>query len=912
MKIHAIDSSEVLPTVPCKKTSVVVSTSTEPTADQIQDLQIRSGKGCGDCSLNNQSKLVKIIGVKKLDADRAITIWLPYPTAEDNAAETLPTQIMGRFIWQELKRAGIDKDSCNVQSVVRCFPSEQLGDYLRERPPSKDEVDNCRYWTVKAIAKLQGTTKVHILFGQFTATTLLGKVYKKDKPIFWSSTLNATVICVDHPSYFIKGAPELRLEQFRQKLKTAASTLLNKSRWSYLEKQDYKLVTTVEDTKLLYKQLLAQGNERTSVDVEYGEVNGAITMVVVGFCPTPGIARVVVLDHPENKESPATTAKVKKILCEMLGDKRIRKTMHYGVSDTEAIQNLLNTTVKGFSRDTNYTSYLKNPDWRSHSLDAQSKERCQEFVGYKEMIEPFIRAPDGTVNYARIPLSVMRLYNGADCDLTKRVDIATSDVNKALAETYMHASFITTRMERTGPWLDKEYFKVVNKAIPLRLAKIAKKLRKIAGDPDINLNSPTKIVEVMYGKLRFPVLDPKGKKSTNEQTLKLLKDYPNGKFCSLLMEFRGLSKMVSTYLNNYENSAKLNGGRLRTKWWLIGTITGRLRSGGSKKGDDGIVNMQNLHGEPILKNLLVSDPNWPLIQKLLKYKSIKDVPDKLWNKLENLKVFISADYSQVEIRILAQMSKDPLLIKHCHSEDLHSLVGSALTGWSVDKIKNDEQIRTTVKGIHFGIIYGLTPKNLYLKLKAEGVDISSQLVDKLYKEYFRKYSYVARLIERLKAFAEKNKYVPTMFGFRRPIVMDDSDRGTFWGNQAVNSPIQGSAHQLMLFAMALIYLRPKSLTLLQDPVMEVHDAFVFFGNLKDIANTYTSMLQLLEKDVVAHVAKKYNIEFNVPLKAEAKVGLRYGMQSKYFGGSWKQFIFNYARTNEEQSKAIDDKWLTHA
>lgn len=904
MNILAIDGTATkVSTVAAKKAAAPIN---------IFSTAVKSGEGCHSCALNDAEGLIKIRGIKQLDEERPVMVWLPNPTLADNESGKLATGIIGRFIWQELERAGIPRESCNIQSTVRCCPSDVVSaEVRRERPATNKEVSACRYWSFKAISKTKETTKVHIVFGKAAGVALLGRAYKKDTPIFWHEELQATVVCVDHPSYFIKGAPEERLKQFRQKLVTASQSLERKSRWAYLEAQDYKLVITEKEmTEAAHE--ISTAKKRVSVDVEYGLVGGDVKMLVVGFSTKPGMARVCVLDHPESTATPRDRKRVGLIVNRLLSDPAIKKTMHYGVSDTDAIRSLLGVKVKSFERDTMYASYLKNPSWKSHSLETQANERVQEFVGYKKMIEPFIKEADGSVNYARIPLKVMRLYNGADCDLTIRVDRLTEDVNGPLAKTYLNASFVTTRMERTGPWLDRKYFEKVNEIIPKKLALLKRRLVKISGNKNLNPNSPQQIKHVLYHTLEFPIVDSKGKEATDELTLKLLETYPNGKFCTYLMEYRSLSKMVSTYLNNYENSANVHNGRLRTKWWLAGTITGRLRSGGSKKASEGIVNMQNLHGEPLLKNLLVSDEHWRLVKKLLAYDCVAAVPKKLWDKLGDLQVFISADYAQIEIRILAQMARDPLLIKHCMSEDLHSLVGSTLTGWSVQTIKDDEQARTTVKGIHFGIIYGLTAENLYIKLKSEGVKVKKSFVTKLYKAYFERYNKVARLIKYLRAFAEKNHYVETMFGFRRPIISDDSDRGTFWGNQAINSPIQGSAHQLMLFAMALIYLKPKSLKYLQNPVMEVHDAFVFFSKLKDIGKTNTSMLQLLETEVLKYVKKNYDIDFLVPLKAEAKVGLRYGVQSKYFGGDWKQFIFDYARTNEKQTQAIQDKWFSNA
>ena len=285
----------------------------------------------------------------------------------------------------------------------------------------------------------------------------------------------------------------------------------------------------------------------------------------------------------------------------------------------------------------------------------------------------------------------------------------------------------------------------------------------------------------------------------------------------------------------------------------------------------------------------------------------------LLKKFGDVKVFWGADHSQLEIRVLAQMSKDPLLIQLIQSgEDIHSSVGHVLTGVSIEKIKKDRETRTAIKGIHFGIIYGLSPASLYYTLKTAAAErkeefkMSEAQVTHLYNRYFQKFRRVKYFIDKMMKFGEQKGYVETLFGFRREIsIAGSEDRSTYWKNQAVNSPIQGTAHQLILMSMALMELKKKTYHLLNDLCMEVHDSLIGFGNLRDLPEIYKQVKYLLEVDTMKYV-KAYWPELNwsVPLKAEAKAGLRLGVMCEYAGEPAEEFIEKWCEENHKFEKKL--------
>lgn len=295
----------------------------------------------------------------------------------------------------------------------------------------------------------------------------------------------------------------------------------------------------------------------------------------------------------------------------------------------------------------------------------------------------------------------------------------------------------------------------------------------------------------------------------------------------------------------------------------------------------------------------------------------------LVSNFSDLDVYLGADHSQLEIRVLAQMSKDPLLIALVKSgEDIHSAVGHELTGVSVEKIKKDRDVRTAMKGIHFGIIYGLQPESLYYKLLNDAIErheqfnMSKEEVVRLYKKYFAKFSGVAKFIEYMHGFAEENAYVETLFGFQREIaIAGDETRTTFWANQAVNSPIQGTAHQLMLIAMAILEIKKKTYNLLQRASMEVHDSLYTFVKLIQLQEAYKQFIYLLEKEVLVYVKKWWpEVDWVVPLKAEAKAGFRLGVMAEYKGEPVEEFVEKWCQKNREFEKKMKEdmkKGLEH-
>jgi len=291
------------------------------------------------------------------------------------------------------------------------------------------------------------------------------------------------------------------------------------------------------------------------------------------------------------------------------------------------------------------------------------------------------------------------------------------------------------------------------------------------------------------------------------------------------------------------------------------------------------------------------------------------------SELLDLHVFIALDYSQAEIRILAEMSQDKLLIHQFNqpNSDIHSSVGHTLTGWSVERIKNEKKTRQLVKNMIFAIIYGVARDGLYdyivTKIRetdgenADLTGITKKKIGQLYDAFFVKYVGVARFIDAMREMAETVGYVDSMFGFRRELRESDETRDTYWLNQAVNTPIQTSAHQLVLMAMALIGLKPKTYNRLQTAISEVHDALYFRTRLRHLKETFEQGQELLEKAVVKYAKDKFGVTMKVPLIAEGEAGFTYGSMVDYYGRPIDEFLDAWRAKHKKVEKESWEKLL---
>jgi DNA polymerase I-like protein with 3'-5' exonuclease and polymerase domains len=246
----------------------------------------------------------------------------------------------------------------------------------------------------------------------------------------------------------------------------------------------------------------------------------------------------------------------------------------------------------------------------------------------------------------------------------------------------------------------------------------------------------------------------------------------------------------------------------------------------------------------------------------------------------------------------AKDRKNPLLDPHCRE-------GHLLTGWPVEKIKNDPLTRRMTKGTVFGIVYGLGEESVYpyvvAKLRAiEGAKASFKGITpsrckKTHRAFFRVHDAVQRYHADQREKAEKRGFVESLFGFRRDVRQDKEDktRKTFWGNQAVNSPVQSTAHTFLLICLALLDAKPKTYNRLQNCIAEIHDALYFKVKLRYLREAYHQFMRLFERDATAYAETHFKLphgKLRVPFLAETKAGFTMASMVDYEGEKISEFL----------------------
>lgn len=989
--------------------------------------KVEPERGCDVCPLNKVKGVKKILGTVAGTARVMVIAQSPGPIENEKGKELLGPA--GKWWWKELLECtGLTRKDVEIQNAVKCFPADRVDNgwawELKMRNPSTEEIRCCSVHTETALSKSKA--EFIILLGAVAAKAVLGAKKLPSTKIFYSDKLKAKVYLLDHPAFFLRGYGRgPRYDQFRSTLKQLKADMEGEQditdRFGFLRKQDYRLVVNrkqaIEASKII-REKTAKGF-RAAVDIEDDTIDGKRRVVCCGFSVTKGQSFVYVFNHPEVPESDG--AEVRKELAGLLEDEKVEKALQFGCSDVSKLWTKERLRVNGWTHDTMLSEYLRFSDRKAYGLVATYTSRFPEFSGYEMVVTDDMLAgvelPDRITNgtleerykymesarlfsITKLSLDTLRLYNGGDCDLTKRIEVSNKKhVSDELMHLYVDLSRLLYKMEPNGPLYDYEQSATLTKIYPgqarwykqklisllhqkqLVIKKINKKgveTTRVVEAEDYNPGSHEQVkaaLGVVFGGTNFFTVKPNAGKhhwkaqkiDTTEATLLSLGR--THQFPLIQLKWRGAAKAEST-LKSYEACAKANRHRLRTKWHAAGARTGRLRSGGSLRKTDKVVNLQNIKKDPHVQNLCVADLEWrkfysaaqgivakyPKLElywaALKKWENLSNTKRKtvarpamsavvieqfkqfgaaleVWVRkyMPDLKTYLVLDYGQVEVRVMAQMSGDRNLLKDCQASDIHTRVGVTMTGWDAERIQNDEETRTLTKNVHFGIMFGLAEQGLYqFVLTMSPIDmrgrITQEEVSKAYHNYFKRYFRVKEFHLRQREFAVRHGYVETLFGMKQTLnVTDDSKQnefdsfdedaaggGAYWGNQAINGPVQGTAHQLMICALVNLVRKHKKYAVLGIPPLEVHDALDFVVRVLDLPEGARKAKYLLEKESIATSKKDFGINWKIAVVTEAKAGIRLGtkvklkddMQISTFLAEW------YRECEKQESKLQED------
>lgn len=550
--------------------------------------------------------------MKNLDRvrDQKIFVWSSFPSSTSWRKKLELSGDSGNLFWEAMAVQGFSRKDCAIQNVLRCRPEED---------PDKLALDCCSVYNDEALSRNRGRAVVHVVLGDLAGAQLFGSAFKKDKPIFWHEPWKAYVVLMADPEEVLRRGEGWMQTAWKEKLRAVRAIVDHPGRWGYVKSLDVRPVRTEKEFDFMERDLLrnAKEGDLASMDVEDGKIEGEKRMLVLGF----GIGRysnskdwtswngknyVVVLDHPENGYSRAHATAMRNRARTIIEDARVKKSLQNGSYDKKACAEMIGARLRGYDYDTQYGTFLRHSFLRSCGLENLSYQFFPEYGDYKDTVAEWETADFS--GYGKVPLDRLLLRNGGDCSLTKQLEVKFSNqVPRELVKVYIHAGITLDQMEARGPLLDRKALARARKAIPEMIKEVDNALFRISGKMDFNANSPD-VAALLFDKLGMQQIEGR---STAAPILDQLLVETGNVAIELVQKRRSLEKIEGTYLDGYERSAEMHEGELRTIWWLTGAVTGRLRSGkGDKSELKGIINFQNLHGNVLLQNLLVSDPEW--------------------------------------------------------------------------------------------------------------------------------------------------------------------------------------------------------------------------------------------------------------------------------------------------------------
>jgi DNA polymerase-1 len=486
-------------------------------------------------------------------------------------------------------------------------------------------------------------------------------------------------------------------------------------------------------------------------------------------------------------------------------------------------------TLRGIEWDTMLMSYLLDPGKLSHGLDAIAADYLRhETIKYSDVTG----TGKNKINFEMVDVEQATQYAAEDADITLLIcdklapTIDEAGLRNIHDEMELPLSIILARMESAGISIDTSVLKILGAEFGEHLEKLHAQINEIAGQP-LNPNSPLQLREVLFEKLGLPIKKrTRTGPSTDQSVLEQLSELHE--LPALILEYRSFSKLKGTYVDALPELVRADTGRIHTDFNQAVTATGRLSS-----------------SNPNLQNIPVRSDYGREIRRAF-------VPAKG-------KKLICADYSQIELRIMAHMSGDPELVEaYKTGQDIHSLTASKIFGIELADVTSDQ--RRAGKTVNFGVMYGMGANRLARDLK-----ISRKEAKQYIENYFERYSVVKTFFDQLQHEARDKGYAETLFGRRRLLAKIDGFGGAqraFEERVAVNMPIQGTAADIIKKAMLNIQERIDTEKIPAVMLLQVHDELIFEVD-EDIATEFAEVV----REVMASV-----VTLDVPLEVDVGIG----------------------------------------
>ncbi|MDC1250749.1 DNA polymerase I [Pelagibacteraceae bacterium] len=492
--------------------------------------------------------------------------------------------------------------------------------------------------------------------------------------------------------------------------------------------------------------------------------------------------------------------------------------------------------------DTMLMSYVLDAGKNRHNMDTLSEIHLQhKTISFKEIVGTGKKE----INFSDVELDKAMEYAAEDADITYRLYKVFSKNLKLEKLTNIYEIFekplikILAFMEIEGIKIDNKFLMVLSEKFEKKINKLEKEVFKIS-KKEFNIASPKQLGEIIYNDLKIAVLKKtrKGSFATNASVLEDLA-FKGYEFPKLILDWRQVSKLKNTYSDALPEHINPNTKRVHTSFLLAATTTGRLAS-----------------SDPNLQNIPIKSEDGKNIRKAF-------IAEKGFT-------LISADYNQIEMRILADLAEVKELKKaFSNNEDIHSLTASQV--FNVDIKKVDQDMRRKAKAINFGIIYGISQYGL-----AKQINVSNHEADEFLNAYFLKFPEIKIYMDNTIKFCRKSGYVNNIFG-RRSHFNGINDKNfnvrNFQERAAINAPIQGSASEIMRLAMIRLNKKFESIKNNKSKILlQIHDELIFEVPVKEVKN-----ITEIIKDEMTSVTESDLHTFSTPLTVDLNTGDNWGI-----------------------------------
>ena len=551
----------------------------------------------------------------------------------------------------------------------------------------------------------------------------------------------------------------------------------------------YELVDKEEDIKKLYDFLIT--NDFVSFDTETTSTN-AIDAELVGLSFSVKEKEAYYVPVSSNREEAEKIVNIFKPLYENEEILKIGQNMKY---DIEVLANY-GVEVRGKMFDTMIAHYLIQPETR-HNMD----DMAETYLDYKTIRIEELIGPKGKGQKSMRDLQPSEVYEYAaeDADITLQLknklepELKKRGAYDLFCNIEMPLMPVLAEMEMNGVRIDTQSLKETSRTLTERMHEIEQRIHELAG-MEFNIASPKQVGEVLFEKMKIVEKAKKtktGQYVTNEEVLQSLKG--KHEIVADILEHRGLKKLLGTYVDALPKLINPRTGRIHTSFNQTVTATGRLSS-----------------SDPNLQNIPVRGEDGKEIRKAF-------VPEPGCE-------FFSADYSQIELRVMAHLSGDENMIEAFREgHDIHAATAAKIYKETIDEVSRDQ--RTKAKRANFGIIYGITVFGL-----AERLEISRDEAKKLIEGYFENFPKVKEYMDKSIQMARANGYAETLFHRRRYLADINSHNATVRGfaeRNAINAPIQGTAADIIKVAMINVYRRFRKEGIKSKMILQVHDELNF-------------------------------------------------------------------------------------